>query len=204
MNPASKRLRDRLREATRAAILDAAQAEFSAHGFSSGRMEEIARRAGVSVGTLYNYYEDRGALLEALLERHRELLLSRVDDALAKTARDGFEGRLRAFVGTVVEHFRENRALVAVAIEEELAGGRRNPKKVHTLRELSVRAEALIAQGVKENALRRDDASMFPTYLVGILRSVAVRVLHSDERIESDAATAAILRFFFQGAGKRP
>src|ERR1700754_3215596 len=30
-------------------------------------LEEIARRAGVSIGTLYNHFENRGALLDAVL-----------------------------------------------------------------------------------------------------------------------------------------
>jgi len=59
------RLRDRLREEANRAILTAAEEVFSEEGLGA-RMEQIAARAGVAVGTLYNHFQDRGALVNAL------------------------------------------------------------------------------------------------------------------------------------------
>src|SRR3954454_2444809 len=46
-------------------LLAAAREEFAAHG-ESASLEEIARRAGVRIGTLYRNFPNRQALLEAL------------------------------------------------------------------------------------------------------------------------------------------
>src|SRR5947199_656450 len=50
---------------TAAAILDAAAHALSEHG-SSTNMADVAAAAGVSRATLYRYYPDREALLDAL------------------------------------------------------------------------------------------------------------------------------------------
>src|SRR2546422_7964168 len=72
-------LRARLRETIRHSILDAAETVFSEHGTAHGRMEQIAARAGVSVGTLYNHFVDRRDLVEALRsEEHTSELQSRL------------------------------------------------------------------------------------------------------------------------------
>jgi AcrR family transcriptional regulator len=50
-------------------LLEAAAQVFEARGYA-GTTNEIAERAGVSIGTLYQYFADKDALLLALAERH--------------------------------------------------------------------------------------------------------------------------------------
>jgi AcrR family transcriptional regulator len=40
-------------------VIDAAEAEFGAHGFSQGSLNVIARRAGVAKGSLFQYFADK-------------------------------------------------------------------------------------------------------------------------------------------------
>lgn len=51
------------------AIVDAASEVFGQVGFARAQMADVARTAGVSVGTLYNYVEGKGALLLLCAER---------------------------------------------------------------------------------------------------------------------------------------
>ncbi len=51
------------------AIVDAATEVFGQVGFARAQMADVARTAGVSVGTLYNYVEGKGALLLLCAER---------------------------------------------------------------------------------------------------------------------------------------
>jgi AcrR family transcriptional regulator len=53
---------------TRRRILSAAVAEFSAAGLAGGRVDEIARRAGVSKRMLYHYFGNKASLWLATLE----------------------------------------------------------------------------------------------------------------------------------------
>src|SRR5262245_41676979 len=50
-------------------ILEAALAEFTERGFETARMEDVARRAGLSKAGVYLYFESKEALLKALIER---------------------------------------------------------------------------------------------------------------------------------------
>ena len=52
----------------RRSILDAALAEFAAHGFAGTRLDDVARRAGVAKGTLYLYFSDKEALFRGLVQ----------------------------------------------------------------------------------------------------------------------------------------
>ncbi len=47
----------------RAAVIEAAEAEFGAHGFSGGSLNVIARRAGVAKGSLFQYFADKRDLV---------------------------------------------------------------------------------------------------------------------------------------------
>lgn len=62
-------LREKQREARDARILEAAMRLFREEGYEGARMERIAEAAELSVGTLYNYYENKADVLGALVTR---------------------------------------------------------------------------------------------------------------------------------------
>jgi len=53
-------------------IMDGARAVFLAQGFDAASMGEIARRAGVSKGTLYVYFDSKERLFESMVEEQRK------------------------------------------------------------------------------------------------------------------------------------
>lgn len=56
-------------EAKRQAILKAALNVFAEHGFEAARLDDVAERAGVAKGTLYLYFPDKQAMLEAIVRQ---------------------------------------------------------------------------------------------------------------------------------------
>lgn len=58
---------------TRAAILDAAEGAFRVDGYRGTRMEDVAERADVAVGSIYNHFGDKDGLYHALAERSVDL-----------------------------------------------------------------------------------------------------------------------------------
>ncbi len=65
-------------EESRAAILNAAVAEFAEHGIAGARTDAIARAAHVNKALLYYYFKDKDALYEAVLDHVFDGLRARV------------------------------------------------------------------------------------------------------------------------------
>ena len=64
--------------AKRRQILDGARRVFLADGFDGASMNDIARVAGVSKGTLYVYFDSKEALFEALIREDRKQQAERI------------------------------------------------------------------------------------------------------------------------------
>jgi len=77
--PARKPRADSARN--RQLLIDAAKAEFSQIGLNAS-LEEIARRAGVGIGTLYRHFPTRDAVVEAVYRRQVEQLAEAVPQLL--------------------------------------------------------------------------------------------------------------------------
>ena len=191
------RLRDRLREEAARAILAAAEEVFASDGLNA-RMERIAEAAGVAVGTLYNHFEDRAALVRSLVWSRREALLARVDDALAE-AKDGpVEQQLRAFFLAVEEHARVHGRLLSVLMQAGEGPNQARPKTL--LEDLAKRGSAVVSRGVASGELREDRAGVFAPALVGIARVVLIGVLEGASGLGETAA--AIVELFLKGAAR--
>jgi AcrR family transcriptional regulator len=63
-------------------LLDAAAAAFAEHGADDASLEEIARRAGVGIGTLYRHFPSREALLVAVYRDQVDAVRARADELL--------------------------------------------------------------------------------------------------------------------------
>jgi AcrR family transcriptional regulator len=63
-------------------LLAEAAAAFAERGSDDVSLEEIARRAGVGIGTLYRHFPTRQALLESVYRDQVELLARRADDLM--------------------------------------------------------------------------------------------------------------------------
>lgn len=57
-------------EATKERILEAALAEFSAHGIAGARVDRIAQAAGCNKNLIYIYFEDKETLFTTVLSKH--------------------------------------------------------------------------------------------------------------------------------------
>jgi AcrR family transcriptional regulator len=93
-SPAPERRLRRDAERNRQRILTAAADAFAEVGLSV-TMDEIARRAGVGVGTVYRRFPDKEQLIDALFEQRLDELVELAEAALAEE--DGWTGIVRFF-----------------------------------------------------------------------------------------------------------
>jgi AcrR family transcriptional regulator len=90
------------------AISEAAIQVLLSHGAERLSAIRVAQRAGVSVGTLYQYYPNKHSLLFAVLENHLNNVTARVEaaceSACHKPLSEMIREMLEAFVDAKMEH----------------------------------------------------------------------------------------------------
>ena len=86
---------------TVAIILEAAARILEQRGFEGFNTNAIAERAGVSIGSLYQYFRSKDALLSGLIEREVAPLLAVAEDLTQHTT---FRAALRSYVGVSIRH----------------------------------------------------------------------------------------------------
>jgi len=190
-------LKDRFREETGEAVLVAAEQLFAEEGLHGASMAQIAARAGVAVGTLYNHFNDRETLLEALLDRRRTELLDRIDAQLAQLAKEPFTRQLEGFLQAVFENFEEHRPFLLIVFEHGTW-----KKCNETPRSLHQRIEPLLRLGHREKVLRPDTYQSFAVVLLGAVRATLLREKYGAAPLSVSDAVAAVSDFFLKGAAR--
>lgn len=107
--------------ATREAILEAAAHIIAAGGLAAFNTNAVAARAGVSIGSLYQYFPNKDALMLALIADRQARQVARVAEGLASLpAEADLEAVLRILVRAAMQHHRDD-DLLASAIDHEEA-----------------------------------------------------------------------------------
>lgn len=198
-------LRERLRREVATAIANAAEEVFAAEGLHAAHVEQIARRAGVAVGTLYNYYKDRDALLAALMRTRREELFAEFDAAQKAVQGGTIREQLHAFARTKVQFLAAHRTYFRILFEGELTRTQSTYPTAtleyeRSLRGFFDRVEALIQRGVDSGELRTENADLDGWLLGGMIRSLSVREFRENRRCEARDIDH-LVDVFLKGAG---
>ncbi|HEY3320052.1 MAG TPA: TetR/AcrR family transcriptional regulator [Planctomycetota bacterium] len=101
--------KQRRRDATAELLVEAAEKVMTRSGFEAVTMRDIAAQAGCAPGTLYQYFENKQDLLNAILEKHTTVIVRRIDEATA-TSSDPVE-QLQKNVRCSIEYIHEHRAV---------------------------------------------------------------------------------------------
>jgi len=144
----SKRPLRRDAQANRVRIVAAARAAFAADGIEVP-VEEIARRAGVGMGTLYRHFRAKEDLIDAVLEDAFAAFISAAEQALAEE--DAWLG-LRSFLERVFALHVENRGLKDIIATR--AHGRARAEAMR--RRMRPLLRSLIERAQEQGTLRDD------------------------------------------------
>ncbi len=93
-------------QATVDAILDATAQVLVERGYAAASTNAVAERAGVSVGSLYQYFPNKDALIAALQDRHVRQMLDVIEQQLDRHAGASLETAVRGMIEAVVEGHR--------------------------------------------------------------------------------------------------
>ena len=105
-------------QATVAALLDATARVLTRVGYDRASTNRIAATAGVSVGSLYQYFPNKEALVAALVARHNREMLALLSDALKEVASLDIATAIAKLVRAAVDAHRVDPALHRVFDEQ--------------------------------------------------------------------------------------
>jgi AcrR family transcriptional regulator len=180
------------REATREAILAAANQQLAEGGYASASVQAIARRAGVATGTVYRHFPSKGELFAEAFRRASARELAVVAELTAddgRPARERLAAAAEAFARRALAEPTRAYALLAEpvdpAVEAERLAFRRGYRDVFA---------AAIDEGVGAGELPPQDARTVGAALVGALGEALVGPLKSDAH-SHEALIATLVQF---------
>jgi AcrR family transcriptional regulator len=159
--------------ATVDALVEATARILVREGFEKTSTNRIAEIAGVSVGSLYQYFPGKEALVAAVIDRHNEEIMGIVRATLIEVASMPLEKAVRRLVTVAIEAHRINPKLHRVLAEQIPRAGKLDVeafnREVHTL------VRAYLDSRRKE--MRRIDLDVATFICVSAIEAVAHNVV---------------------------
>jgi AcrR family transcriptional regulator len=178
-------------------ILDATTRVLVKHGFDGLTTNAVARVAGVSIGSVYQYFPNKEALVAALFERHADEMRAAIQAELARVAALPIPAAARAVIELTIRAHAIDPALHRVLTEQVPRVGRL--VRLRELDEISHRMiVAILVARRAELAIRDPDLAAF--VLVSTIESIVHRaaLLYPDRLRDPrlvDEATLVVTRY---------
>ncbi len=184
--PAQQRSRERMER-----ILTVATQLIAQKGSEQVKMSEVAELAGISIGSLYQYFPDKAAVIRALAERYAAESRRCIEEALAGVQDQA--GLLAAFEGLWDQYYE---ICLAEPVMRDICAGMQADKRLAAL-ELAESREcgALLAAAMRRVHPQVDPARIDAcAFLIWQLGESTMRLAIGQPREEGDALVAAFKR----------
>jgi TetR/AcrR family transcriptional regulator, fatty acid metabolism regulator protein len=183
-------------------IIDAAIEVFSRNGFQNSTISQIARKADVAEGTIYQYFKNKEDLffsipIDKTKEFYNEL-------ELHLEGIHGAENKIRKFVWYYLYHLQENPEYArALMLEMRVNRNFAKTKTFEPYRPLTHKILEIIEEGQEEGIIRRDvNIYVIRHLILGMLEHIVTRWLLKGEKgdllVQYNEAVAVLI----QGIGK--
>jgi AcrR family transcriptional regulator len=192
-----KRPRQHRSKETVETILAATARILIKQGFDGLTTNAVALAAGVSIGSLYQYFPNKQALVAALIERRLDDKNARTLAELARVAHEPFPVAVRTMIRMTIDNYAQSPELSRVLIEQVPRVGRM--ARIQELHQSTLTmVSALLTARKSELAVR--DPEMAAFVLVSAIEAIAQRAtLFHPKRLEDPAlieeATAMVTRY---------
>ena len=183
--PAPDPIQAQLIAARRTQILDAAAKVFAAKGFHPTTIKDIAKEAGIADGTIYHYFENKGALLLGIFDHMRAAVARDVDfSALDLSDVRGF---LRSFISQPLQALHaDNFELFRIIIAEIMVNRElREQYYQQMIAPTLTLAEPIFAEWVAQGRIKPLDLRLTLRALSGIIFGLILESIMGDQTLEA-------------------
>jgi AcrR family transcriptional regulator len=174
--PAQQRSRERLER-----ILAAASKLIAEKGSDQVKMSEVASLADISIGSLYQYFPDKAAIIRTLAERYAATNRQCIGDALAGV--DDLDSLLAAYSNLVDQYYE---LFLAEPVMRDIWSGMQADKQLVALELAENKASASLLTAAMRRVHPRIDAKRIAlsSYLIWQLGEATMRLAISHSRRE--------------------
>lgn len=117
MSPRTKKQFEEIREASMRKIFDASLELFGTKGYESTSMSQIASLAGISKGLIYNYFNSKEELLQAMIMDLMSMGDRMIEEIFTEDPRQTMENLIKSVFGWLKENDKLNRLLVGLSTQ---------------------------------------------------------------------------------------
>lgn len=165
-----------------ATLLEAATRVFVKEGYAKATTNRIAAAAGVSVGSLYQYFPSKDAIAVELLRRYREGLIELIGARLGTATAETFPRVVRELLGELLRAEGINPALHRVLIEQVL----RTTARAEMLG-FEERLETVLGAALRSANVELEEPELVAFVLVRVVLSVVQSVVVDRPRYKTPA-----------------
>jgi AcrR family transcriptional regulator len=186
-------------------ILEAASRLIERDGLEALTTNRIAELAGVSIGTLYQYFPDKSKVVEALAERELGAITSQALAALTGPAPDTRGGRIRRIVHAAFNAFGGRSRVQRQLLERALAPGKPAPGggAQRMVAEL-LTGSGIIGHDGRQRQLAPAEAFVLTQAFIGVLRAALMQPPEAQDRQAIEAALVRLVLGFFASDDMAP
>ena len=188
------------RDERRAQLLSAALEVFTAAGYHSAAMDEIADRANVSKPVLYQHFPSKLELYLAVLDLHIDSLVFALQKAIAEHRgnSDRVKATVEAYFGFIDAEGEAFRLLFESDMNLE-------PQVRERLNRMTYDCAAAVSAVISiETGLAKEESMMLAVGLIGTVQTTARHWLGRDGKIDRSRATELVMNLIWRGISGFP
>lgn len=193
-------------EARRKEILSAALRVFSQKGYHQTSMNEIAKEAEFSIGSLYNFFKDKEDLFLTLFKEQLNEITQKVNEIVEHTV--GAREKLEALINTLFSYFETNwEAIRIISLSHQDFESSLKNDIGNVIREGHLRFIQLVArilqQGIEQGAIKSFKPEEMALGLIGLINGSIYLWLESNRAYSLKDRAQGLMDIFYNGVAKK-
>lgn len=182
-------------------ILEAAFEVFSRKGFHGAKVDEIAEKAGIGKGTIYEYFKSKADVFQEMHVWYMEKYFTEIEDGLLDETEPVL--KLRRIVKNHVEFLNTVKDLKGKFLTESSShvdlGSEFKKTVVRTYLERMERIKAIIKEGIKAGVFRQVDVDLCAMFFFGSLGSISHSMFLLNKEISPEEVAEKIIDILLNG-----
>jgi len=191
-----------MKEDKRNLILTAARKLFSKYGLRKTTVDEIAKIARISKGTIYHYYKSKEEIFSAVVKHESNLLIHKIKQAIVMEEKP--QDKIRTFILIKIKYLKELVNLNEVRKEavDEVHHLVNIERKVYFKQEIKI-LKNILKEGNKKGIFNIKNPTIISMVIISALKELERPWVIDEEIVDVEKSLDILLNILFKGIEKR-